>query len=182
MKVIVGLGNYEDKYLKTRHNAGFLALDQIIPNATWKEEKKFKALIYEENNIIFVKPLTFMNKSGEAVAKLLNYYNLIPKKLGILKKKDSDLTDTLTVISDDLDIEFGKMKVCTNSGSGGQKGVQSIIDTLKTKNFRRVKIGITTELKEKCGGEKFVLNNFSQEELTQLKQLPLKEKIINDWK
>lgn len=169
MKLVIGLGNPGDKYKKNRHNAGWLFLDNITDGAVWKENKKFQALICEKDGTMFVKPLTFMNNSGESVLKIMSYYKLIPKKLGLFNKKDQDLTNVLTVIQDELDLNFGSFKISNNSGSAGHRGIASIINHLKTQKFQRVRIGIKNEdLKNKIPTEKFVLQNFSQEEMSKL--------------
>jgi len=167
MRIIVGLGNPGKKYQDTRHNAGFIILDKLakLKKLEWEDSKKFKALVAKDGDTIYMKPQTFMNLSGQSVQALMSFYQLLPKKLGLLKKKDSDLTDTLMVIHDDIDIELGKVKNGVNSGSAGHNGVQSIIQQLKTKNFNRIRIGIKTEMKDRMGAEKFVLSRFSQAEL-----------------
>ena len=139
MKIIIGLGNPGKKYELTRHNVGFMALNAIAKKLglSWQENKKFKAKIAKNQNLILVKPLTFVNNSGQAVQAVLSYYKLLPKKLGLLKKKNSDLSDILTVIHDDIDISLGKYKISIGSRSAGHNGVQSIISHLKTKNFNR---------------------------------------------
>ncbi len=165
MKIIIGLGNPGEKYKNTRHNIGFMAVDVLAQrnNLTWKENKKFKAEIAEGADMILVKPLTFMNDSGISASAILRFYNLIPKTLfGI--KKDADLSGVLTVIQDELDLNFGTSKLSTNSGSAGHNGVQSIIDHLKTKNFKRLRIGIASDEKKQIPGDKFVLMRFSKEE------------------
>ena len=165
MRIIVGVGNPGDKYAKNRHNVGFIALDLLLGEVKWQESKKFKALIYEVSDCIYLKPQTFMNNSGEAVQAIMSYYGLLPKTLGVFSKKDSDLTDVLTVIHDDIDIEIGKWKSVSDSRSGGNNGVQSIISHLKTKNFKRIKIGVKNELlRTRIPAEKFVLQSFSAEE------------------
>ena len=168
MKIIVGLGNPGEKYNNTRHNAGFMTLDAIAEsqNLSWDENKKFKAQIIKDGGTIYVKPLTFMNNSGEAVSAVMSYYDLLPKKLGILKKKDADLSEVLTVVHDDVDIELGKLKQGSGSGSAGHRGINSIIKHLKTKNFNRIRVGIKSDLKEKMGTEKFVLGRFGKDEMT----------------
>lgn len=169
MQVIVALGNPGEKYENTRHNIGWLALDYWLGPVSWKENKKFSALLYEDKRYLFVKPLTFMNDSGLAVQKLLAYYKLLPKKLGLINKSDADLNNVLTVIHDDLDLNFGNYKISTNSGSAGHNGVKSIINHLKTKKFTRLRIGIKNELlKVHIPPEKFVLSHFSGEEQASL--------------
>ncbi|MFA6995513.1 MAG: aminoacyl-tRNA hydrolase [Patescibacteria group bacterium] len=169
MKIIVGLGNPGEQYKNTRHNIGWLALDQYLGEVKWLENKKFQALIHEDQDFLFVKPLTFMNNSGQTIQKILNYYKLLPKNLGLIAKKNIDLNDCLVVIHDDLDLNFGDYKIATASGSAGQRGVQSIIDRLKTKKFTRLRLGIKNELlRVHIPPEKFVLAPFSSEERKKL--------------
>ncbi len=169
MKIIVGLGNPGEQYKNTRHNIGWLALDNYLGKVNWLENKKFKALFYEADNCLFVKPLSFMNNSGQVVQKILNYYKLLPKSLGIIKKRDSDLNDVLTIIHDDLDLDFGDIRKVTDSGSAGHRGVTSIINYLKTKKFTRIRLGIKNELlKTRIPADKFVLQPFNQKERTGL--------------
>ena len=106
-----------------------------------------------------------MNNSGQAIALFMNYYKLLPKKLNLIKEKNANLSQILTVIHDDLDIELGKFKISANSRSAGHKGVQSIIDHLKTKNFKRIRIGIKNNKPEQMPMEKYVLQKFSEEEM-----------------
>ena len=192
MKIIVGLGNPGEKYKKTRHNAGFMAVDALARRLglTWQKNKKFNAEIANapvnigsraidslldkgSGGIVLIKPLTYMNNSGQAIQSVLSYYKLLPKKLGLIKRKDGDLSETLTVIHDDIDIDLGKYKISANSRSGGHNGVQSIIDNLKTKNFRRIRIGVKTDMLGKIPADKFVLQNFSEEELNTINNLIL---------
>ncbi len=168
-KIIVALGNPGDKYHKSRHNAAWLLVDEILKDETWQKEKKFKALICKQGTNLFLKPLTYMNLSGESVILALSYYQLIPKKLHFFTKKNSDLSDVLTVIHDDLDINLGAHKLSVDKSSGGHKGVASIIQRTATKNFKRLRLGIKTpSLKTIIPADKFVMQNFSQEELSQL--------------
>ncbi len=172
MKIIVGLGNPGAQYKNTRHNVGYLALDQYLGEVKWSKNNKFKALTYKDSDCLFVKPLTFMNNSGQAIQTILNYYKLLPKKLGLIIKKNLNLDSSLIVIHDDLDLNFGEYKIARNSGSAGHRGVQSIIDQLKTKEFVRLRIGVGNELLHKhISPDKFVLQSFSQEEQKKLKSL-----------
>jgi len=172
MKIIVGLGNPGEKYQKSRHNAGWLFLDYLIKEPVWKENKKFQALIHEEGGFMFVKPLTFMNNSGYSLRKIMDYYKLIPKQLGLFNKKNCDLSDSLLIIQDELDLDFGKIKLSVNSGSAGHRGIESVINHLKTNNFKRLRLGIKNELlKTKIPADKFVLQSFSQSELESLRTL-----------
>ena len=135
MQIIVGLGNPGLKYKKTRHNIGFRVLDAIRKEndfPKFKSDKKLKAEITKGvlngKEVLLVKPQTFMNSSGLSVASLTTNYQ-IP-------------TTNLIVVHDDFDLPLGEIKIVENSSSGGHHGVQSIIDTLKTQNFTRLKIGI----------------------------------------
>lgn len=166
MKIVVGLGNPGTKYEKTRHNAGFMAVDLIAEKygAAWKLNKKFDALIAQTDDMILAKPQTFMNCSGQTAYKILSYYKLLGKTAGLIRKKDQDLSEVLTVIHDDLDIELGKIKVSVDSRSAGHNGVQSIIDRLKTRNFQRIRVGIKPLHPLSIPAETFVLANFNHEE------------------
>lgn len=172
MKIIVGLGNPGEQYKNTRHNIGWLFLDNLLGDVKWTENKKFNAFIYEDGSNLYIKPQTFMNNSGQSVQKVLNYYGLIPKSFGILNKKDSDLKDSLIVIHDDLDIDFGNFKVATDSSSAGHNGVKSIINYLKTQKFTRLRLGIKNELlRVHIPTLQFVLQPFNHEEKTKLKDI-----------
>jgi PTH1 family peptidyl-tRNA hydrolase len=171
MKIIVGLGNPGEQYAKTRHNVGWLLLDLILGEVKWTFNKKWNALVYEHGGDLYLKPQTFMNNSGLAVSAVLNYYHLLPKKMGLFSRKDSDLVDTLTVIHDDLDIDLGKLKVAVGSRSAGHNGVQSIIDQTKTLNFKRIRVGLRTADRENIPADTFVLGRFRPEELKEIEKL-----------
>jgi PTH1 family peptidyl-tRNA hydrolase len=168
IKLIVGLGNPTKQYEDTRHNAGFIILDEIQKKFAWPEfegNKKFQAEISEGliggEKIILVKPQTFMNNSGQSVQAVMSFYK-IP-------------IEDLTVIHDDLDIELGAFKASTDSSAAGHNGVTSIFETLGTQKIRRIRIGIEgAECKKDrvMSGSDFVLQNFSQEELNVIKGLP----------
>lgn len=186
MKLIIGLGNPGGKYVKTRHNIGFRVADELAEKleiacpvgkqrlsfgGNWKLEIKFKALISESifNNekILLAKPQTFMNLSGESVKVLSTYYKIKPQDVW--------------VIHDDIDLPLGTLKISQNVSSAGHKGVQSIINSLGTKDFVRFRIGIKQianrksqiakpQLKTK-NLEKFVLEKFSKDEEKIIKQI-----------
>jgi len=170
--LIAGLGNPEEKYNKTRHNTGFIFIDKLAEhlNLNWKANNKLKCQIIKENNLLLVKPLTYMNNSGQSIEAVLSYYKILTKKL-CFKIKNSDLSNNLLIVHDDLDIEFGKYKFSTNSRAGGNNGVQSIINHLKTKNFQRLRIGIKTDLLRHIGAKDFVLKRFTKEESIQNEKL-----------
>lgn len=173
MHIIVGLGNPGQKYESTRHNTGFMAVNALAKEfgLAWAANKKFKAEIAESPELMLIKPQNFMNNSGFSIAAVLNYYlkHLIDKG----DWRDL-LIDTLTVIHDDLDIEFGKYKISVNSRSAGHKGVESIINQLKTKNFKRFRIGIRAPALEKIPADEFVLQKFNDEEKKIINQIILK--------
>jgi PTH1 family peptidyl-tRNA hydrolase len=133
MKLIIGLGNPGSQYHYTRHNVGFMIVDSLFTD--WREEKKFKSLVSQswilnlESWIIGIQPQTFMNLSGDAVATLVSFYKLDPR------------TDIL-VISDDLDMEFAKVRYRSSGSHGGQNWLRDIITKLGTNEFSRIKIGI----------------------------------------
>lgn len=159
MKLFVGLGNPEKKYFSTRHNIGFMCLDYLWPDEVWSENKKFKALVLEKGGDLYLKPLTYMNNSGEAVKAALDYYKLDP---------ESDLF----VIHDELDLDFGRHRLSRDSSSAGHRGVESIITLLKTKNFPRLRLGVKTpDLRTLISPENFVLQKFSPAEMKQLPDL-----------
>lgn len=161
MKIIIGLGNPGKEYEMTRHNVGFLALDEfahVSDSEPFREEKKFHSLIASaytegEKNIL-VKPSTHMNGSGHAVREILGFFKQSPA--------------TILVIHDDIDLPLGSIRCASDSSSAGQKGVQSIIDTLGTKEFRRVRIGIGPK-PEKIELGSFVLEPFSPDEREELR-------------
>lgn len=159
-KLIIGLGNPGEKYKKTRHNIGFILLDLLAEemNAKFEFNSNFNAEIAEfksgTEKIILCKPQTFMNNSGQAVSKLINYYKINPQDF--------------LVIHDEIDLPFGRIKTASDSSSAGHKGVQSIIDYLQTQEFKRIRFGINQE-KNKLSTELFVLKNFSKDELEAIK-------------
>lgn len=164
MKIIIGLGNIGEKYEKTRHNAGFLALDKLSEqyesdkNNKWKTNTKLEASIKEINILgektLLVKPTTFMNLSGVALQKVINFYK-------------EDLSN-LIVIFDDIDLPLGEIRYREKGSAGTHNGVKSIITHLNTDTFHRIKIGIenrTDDLKKKYPLSDYVLAKFTNEEL-----------------
>lgn len=134
VKMIVGLGNPGEKYFETKHNVGFMAIDQLAKENSlqFKTDKVFKADVasYMVNGekIYLVKPMTFMNESGVAVKALMTYFNIALKDL--------------VVIYDDLDMAVGKLRFRQKGSSGGHNGIKSIIKHIGSDVFDRVKIGI----------------------------------------
>ena len=132
MKLIVGLGNPDSKYDNTRHNVGFMLLDYIFSKDSFVLNKKMNAMEFITNingeKIVVIKPMTYMNLSGDAVSKYLNFYKI-------------DVSDMM-VIQDDLDMPLGNIKLLFNRGAGGHNGIKDIVLKSGSRNFLRVKIGI----------------------------------------
>ena len=157
MKLIVGLGNPGKDYKNTRHNVGFLVVDNYLNTSDWKE--KFNALFHETRingeKVLFIKPLTFMNLSGDAVVKYVNYY-------------DIDIDDIL-VIHDDLDLPFSSYKLKKNSSAGGHNGIKSIISRLSSDAFARLKVGVSHD--RSIDTKDYVLGNFSKSEMDKFNEM-----------
>ena len=165
MKVVIGLGNPGKKYEKTRHNIGFIAIDNLRKKINVNDEReKFQALVSEKNidgeKVIFLKPQTFMNLSGNSVIEIVNFYKLDPKK-------------DIIVIYDDMDLSFGDIRIREKGSSGGHNGIKSIISHIG-EEFIRIKCGIGA--KEKDAVE-HVLGEFNQTEQKDLDEIL--EKINN---
>ena len=174
MLFIFGLGNPGAKYRHSRHNVGFMVVDALAERLglTWRQNKKFNAKLAERESIMLVKPQTFMNNSGQAARALLDYYKILPKTLGILTARHSDLSNKLIVIHDDIDLPLEKFKIQTGRSAAGHRGVQSIINALKTQNFIRLRVGIANELlRAKVPPDKFVLEKFSRAEKERLEKI-----------
>lgn len=192
MKLIIGLGNPGKEYENTRHSVGFIVVDMILKmnkpsyassrKASGKQRKasegenfqfskKFNAEIaksrFSNKPVVLAKPFTFVNKSGEAVKKIKLFYKVKP--------------EDIIIVHDDLDIEFGDFKLSFAKHSGGHRGVQSIIDNLKTNKFWRLRIGTanrklaaarrqkTLKAKSEAVGD-FVLSKFTPGEQAELKK------------
>lgn len=170
-KLIIGLGNPGEKYKKTRHNIGFILLDLLAEemNTDFEFNSAFNAEIAESKTgtekIILCKPQNFMNNSGQAISKLINYYKISPQDF--------------LVIHDEIDLPFGRIKTASDSSSAGHKGVQSIIDYLQTQEFKRIRFGINQE-KNKLTTELFVLKNFSKEELARINKLEINDLVLKN--
>lgn len=173
MKLIVGLGNFEDKYLFTRHNAGFMAVDvfAVSNNQSFSVEKKLKSKIskfkFNNEDVILIKPLTYMNLSGEALIATMNFYKV-------------DVKDIL-IIYDDIAIDIGRVRFRNSGSDGGHNGIKSIIQHLGTSKFNRLKIGIGPQ--PNIPSEAYVLQNFTKDELDKLKEIlrkPMIEDFLND--
>ncbi len=150
MIFVIGLGNPGKAYERTRHNAGFLALDAFAKEhgcSAFKPSAKHQTLLSEGTGVVLAKPQTFMNKSGASAKALL--------------KQGGELV----VVHDDIDIPIGTVKVSKDYGSAGHKGVESIIEALGSKDFTRIRIGIQPLAGKPENVEDFVLQKFSPKEL-----------------
>ena len=149
MKLIVGLGNIGKEYLDTRHNAGFYFVDKMA-SSEFRFDSKFEADICKNGNIIFVKPTTFMNESGRAVRKVCDFYKLS--------------VNDVVLIHDDLDIELGEYKIQMAVGPKVHNGVTSVEESLGSKNFLRVRLGVDGRGDNKFDGSgaDYVLSRFSK--------------------
>ncbi|MCX6785406.1 MAG: aminoacyl-tRNA hydrolase [Candidatus Komeilibacteria bacterium] len=160
MKLIVGLGNPGKEYEKTRHNTGWLVLDSLVRQEQWAENKKAKLLYLKtqlnEMAVELIKPLTFMNNSGEAAAYAAKNHQAKP--------------EDIFVVYDDLDLPLGKIRIGQFESAGGHNGIKSIIEHLKTKKFIRVRIGIGNGNSAKQPAEKFVLQKFGLTEKNKIKE------------
>lgn len=160
MKLIVGLGNPGDKYKFTRHNAGFMALDFLAHNWNFdfKFESKFNGecakINYNGESLLFLKPHTFMNLSGQSILAVMNFYKI--------------QRENILIIYDDLAMPIGKMRFRAKGSDGGHNGIKSIIQILGgNNNFDRLKIGIGPQ--PALPSEVFVLQNFTENQLNELK-------------
>lgn len=167
MKLIVGLGNPGKKYELTRHNVGFLAIDHYLATLqTISCTSKFKGQICEVHfhatssavpiKTFFVKPQTYMNRSGEAVQEIVQFYKANPE------------TDLL-VVHDEIDLKFGYHKVAFDSRPAGHNGIKSIVASLGTQRFSRIRIGVESRMsRSEFPTDEYVLSQFTVEELTTL--------------
>lgn len=159
MKLIIGLGNPGKEYSKTRHNLGFMVIDEFVSSIGihLDTQKKLKcelaATMANGETIIIAKPNTFMNLSGSAVQKIKQFYKI----------ENNDIW----VISDDLDLEFGTIRTRLGGSSGGHNGLKDIIENIG-EDFARIRVGIKNDLLTKQLAEDFVLKPFNKVESEQL--------------
>jgi PTH1 family peptidyl-tRNA hydrolase len=162
VRLVVGLGNIGTRYAHTRHNIGFMVIDQLAKahNATWKLETKLKAEVarfeLEGQQVILAKPQTMMNLSGEAVQRLVQFYKLRPADVW--------------VVFDELDVPFGKLRVRSGGSAGGHQGVRSTIAHIG-ENFVRVRVGISLNDRATEPSEVYVLKPFNDQEQASLSRV-----------
>ena len=158
--IIVGLGNPGEEYRNTRHNAGFLTVDALADRlGVHIDRMKFHALTTEvtigESRVLLLKPMTYMNESGVAVSEAASFYK-IP-------------SDHVLVISDDISLAPGKLRLRRKGSAGGQKGLKSIIERLGTENFPRLRMGVGAKPHPDYDLASWVLSNFSKSEMELLR-------------
>lgn len=155
MKLIVGLGNPGSKYQKTRHNIGFMVIDEMLKKLgeTARLDQKFVAEVacatINGQKVCFAKPSTYMNLSGEAIQKIMTYY-------------DISLEDVLIFV-DDVNLETGKLRLREMGGHGGHNGLRNIIGLLHSETFKRVRIGVDNQTNIPL--DQYVLGNFTEDQL-----------------
>jgi len=171
MKIVIGLGNIGGKYLKTRHNCGFIVVDTFVQQiekeegikVKWKEDTKLNAITakipYKKQILFLAKPTTLMNKSGQSVSKILNFFK--------------EPLQNLIIIFDDIDLHLGEIRIRKKGGAGTHNGMKSIIQELGSEEFTRIRIGIESrgEIAPKEQDiSSFVLSNFTKKEIPILKK------------
>lgn len=161
MFVLVGLGNPGGEYAMTRHNIGFLFLDYLadrhgltMKGSKWQADTAKGALWGCQ--ALLCKPMTYMNRSGNAVGQMVRFYDLEPGRV--------------VVIHDDLDLPFGRLRLVANRGAGGHNGIKSIIDHLGTRDFPRIRVGVGRPPGETAASD-YVLSRFSGDEQRELPDL-----------
>jgi peptidyl-tRNA hydrolase, PTH1 family len=163
--LVVGLGNPDKKYTLTRHNSGFLCVDELAEKHGFKINKlKFKALIADtfinSHRVIVMKPQTYMNLSGEAVREAVNFYKIPP--------------ENVIVIFDDISLDVGKLRIKRKGSDGGHNGIKSIVSCISSNNFPRIKLGVGKKPHPDYDLAAWVLSEFKKDEAK-----PLKEAIDN---
>lgn len=165
MRLIVGLGNSGEKYQNTRHNLGFMVVDELarkmlsLAKTKWVENKKFNSqFIIFNSQFVLIKPRTMMNASGFAVTKMANFYKVKPEDIWI--------------VHDDVDLPLGKIKIRLGGAAAGHHGVESIIQQLGTDKFVRFRLGIGHPGRgnDKLV-ERYVLQGFSFHEVNEVRQM-----------
>ncbi len=175
MQLIIGLGNPGKKYKYTRHNVGFLVLDKIQKSKFKNQNEKLKfknnknmqsqllLTSINDQKVIFIKPLTYMNKSGEAVQKIVSFYKI---KL-----------EEIVVICDDINLDLGTVRIRKTGSDGGHNGLKSIINSLGTEDFIRFRVGVGSNLKS--NNQELIANNIPAENYV-LQKFPKDEQKIID--
>ncbi len=159
MKLLAGLGNFEKKYEKSRHNVGFMAVDNFATGEglKWKLNPDLMCSIAKTGDYVLIKPNTLMNRSGESVLAVCRYFKI-------------DFKDVL-IVYDEIDLPFGKIRLAFNGLSAGHHGVDSVIAALGSVDFGRLRIGVGKPESEHIEISDYVLSDFTKEETKDLKEL-----------
>ena len=172
--MIVGLGNPGDEYRGTRHNAGAMVVDRFVASrcSGWRKERKFFAELATGDcggrKVVCVKPLTYMNLSGDAVAAVSRFYRITP--------------DQVLVVADDADLPLGAIRMRPSGGAGGHNGLASVIQRLGTQEFPRQRIGVARPVQAVRDIASHVLGVFSPDEQVRLNEvLELADRQIHCW-
>ncbi len=160
--IIVGLGNPGNKYLNTRHNVGFIAIEKIAQkNGVSFDKLKYNSLIatckIEDTPVLLMKPQTYMNNSGQSVVQAMNFYKIPP--------------ENVVIIFDDISLDVGKMRIRQKGSHGGQNGMKNIIALSGTDTFQRIKIGIGAKPNPHWDLADWVLSKFNDNELKTIEEM-----------
>lgn len=155
MYIIAGLGNPGSQYANTRHNVGFMAVDRLAEkHDVTIDRHKFQSLtaqcLIDGQKVLLMKPLTYMNNSGEAIAEAAAYFKIPPEHI--------------IVFSDDINLKPGTMRIRRSGSAGGHNGLKSIIECVGSDQFPRIRIGIGDRKRSQMSLADFVLSHFSEED------------------
>lgn len=150
MRLVVGLGNPGKKYKSNRHNIGFTFLDSYLKKTNLKFKKKRKYDYLIKDNVIFIKPKTYMNRSGDAITSVMTKFRI----------------DEIIVIVDDIHLPIGEIRIRKSGGNGGHNGLRSIVNSLGTDEFARIRIGVGSPKDKQLSD--YVLSDFSKKETSTL--------------
>lgn len=153
MKLIVGLGNPRAKYQNNRHNIGYMVLDEFATSdgISWRQAKNFLSYWQQTRPFMLVKPTTFVNQSGQVVREIVSEHAVKP--------------EDMLIVHDELDLDFGKIRLSFGGSAAGHHGVESVIKGLSTGDFARLRVGIGSP---SANGSEYVLEDFNEQEKRQL--------------
>ena len=156
MRLVVGLGNPGKRYEVTRHNVGYMVVDKMA-SGEFKREEKMKAKVCREHEVIWAKPETYMNKSGESVQRIASFYKIAG--------------EDIYVIHDDLDIRLGEYKIQKGRGPKDHNGLNNITKLLGSDEYWRVRVGVDSREDRRIIGEEYVLGSFIKDEIVIIEEV-----------